>query len=581
MDNQAIARILRETADLLEIKDDNPFKIRAYRNGADIASNHPHDLARLDETGLREIPGIGKDLAAQIVEIAQTGDTAYHRELVAEFPPTILDLLHLQGVGPKTVATLYRELGVRTLDDLERACADGRIRSLRGMGSKKEALILKALDERKRFDGRHLLPDSHNAAAALVSFLQARAPEAVIEAVGSLRRGCDTCGDLDLLASAAPASLMDDFVAYPEVERVLGHGDTKSSILIRGGFQADLRLVAADSRGAAMQYFTGSKPHNIALRDRAIGLGFKLNEYGVFRIADDAKVAGEREEDIYAALGLEWVAPELRELRGEIEAAESKTLPHLIDRSDLRGDLHTHTTESDGKDELRAMAAAAREAGLEYIAITDHSQSLAMANGLDERRALAHAARVRALDAEGVGIRLLAGIECDIRSDGSMDLADDCLAALDIVVASVHSGFNQDRAEMTERILKAIANPHVDILGHPTGRKLLKRPPYPVDMEAIVDAAARHGVAIEINCQVNRLDVNDVHARLARDRGVPLVISSDAHSRDAFDRLRWGVIVARRAWLEPAQVLNTRPFDQFKASLRRRRSAKASAERHS
>lgn len=575
MDNQAIARILRETADLLEIKDDNPFKIRAYRNGADIASNHPHDLARLDETGLREIPGIGKDLAARIVEIAQTGDTAYHRELVAEFPPTILDLLHLQGVGPKTVATLYRELGIRTLEDLERACADGRIRSLRGMGSKKEALILKALDERKRFDGRHLLPDSHNAAAALVSFLQARAPEAVIEAVGSLRRGCDTCGDLDLLASGAPASLMDEFVAYPEVERVLGHGDTKSSILIRGGFQADLRLVAADSRGAALQYFTGSKPHNIALRDRAIGLGFKLNEYGVFRIADDAKVAGEREEDIYAVLGLEWIAPELRELRGEIEAAESKALPHLIDRRDLRGDLHTHTTESDGKDELRAMAAAAREAGLEYIAITDHSQSLAMANGLDERRALAHAARVRALDAEGVGIRLLAGIECDIRSDGSMDLADDCLAALDIVVASVHSGFNQDREEMTARILKALANPHVDILGHPTGRKLLKRPPYPVDMEAIVDAAGRYGVAIEINCQVDRLDVNDVHAKLARDRGVPLVISSDAHSRDAFARLQWGVIVARRAWLEPAQVLNTRPFEQFTASLRRRRGAPA------
>ena len=410
---------------------------------------------------------------------------------------------------------------------------------------------------------------THNAATALVSFLQARAPEAVIEAVGSLRRGCDTCGDLDLLASGAPASLMDDFVEYPEVERVLGHGDTKSSILIRGGFQADLRLVAADSRGAALQYFTGSKPHNIALRDRAIGLGFKLNEYGVFRIADDAKVAGEREEDIYAALGLDWVAPELRELRGEIEAAESRTLPHLIDRADLRGDLHTHTTESDGKDELRAMAAAARDAGLEYIAITDHSQSLAMANGLDEQRALAHAARVRALDAEGIGIRLLAGIECDIRLDGSMDLADDCLAALDIVVASVHSGFNQDRDEMTARILKALANPHVDILGHPTGRKLLKRPPYPVDMEAIVDAAARHGVAIEINCQVNRLDVNDVHAKLARDRGVPLVISSDAHSRDAFARLRWGVIVARRAWLEPAQVLNTRPFEQFKASLRR------------
>jgi DNA polymerase (family X) len=571
LDNQAIARILRETADLLEIKDDNPFKIRAYRNGADIAANHPHDLARLDDTGLREIPGIGKDLAARIIEIAETGDTEYHRGLVAEFPPTILDLLHLQGVGPKTVATLYRELGVRTLDDLEGACADGRIRALRGMGSKKEALILKALEERKRFEGRHLLPDAHEAAGALVSYLRGRAPDAVIEAVGSLRRGCDTCGDLDLLASGAPASLMDDFVEYPPVERVLGHGETKSSILIRGGFQADLRLVANDSRGAALQYFTGSKAHNIALRDRAIGLGFKLNEYGLFRIADDAKVAGEAEEAIYGALGLEWIAPELRELRGEIEAAESRALPRLIDREDLRGDLHMHTTETDGKDDLRTMAAAAREAGLEYIAITDHSQSLAMANGLDERRALEHAARIRALDAEGLGVRLLAGVECDIKPDGTLDLADDCLAALDIVVASVHSGFNQDREQMTHRILKALANPHVDILGHPTGRRILKRAPYPVDVDAIVDAAARHGAAIEINCQVERLDLNDVHAKLARDRGVPLVISSDAHSRHAFGRLHWGVLVARRAWLEAAHVMNTRPFAQFTASLRRHR----------
>jgi DNA polymerase (family 10) len=571
LDNQAIARILRETADLLEIKDDNPFKIRAYRNGADIAANHPHDLARLDETGLREIPGIGKDLAARILEIAQTGDTEYHRGLVAEFPPTILDLLHLQGVGPKTVATLYRELGVRTLDDLERACADGRIRALRGMGQKKEALILKALDERKRFDGRHLMPDAHEAAAALVAFLRARAPDAVIEAVGSLRRGCDTCGDLDLLASGAASSLMDDFVEYPLVERVLGHGETKSSILIRGGFQADLRLVAMESRGAALQYFTGSKSHNIALRDRAIGLGFKLNEYGLFRTADEARVAGEREQEIYAALGLDWVAPELRELRGEIEAAESRALPRLIERGDLRGDLHMHTTETDGKDDLRTMAGAARDAGLEYIAVTDHSQALAMANGLDERRALEHAARVRALDAEGPGVRLLAGVECDIKADGSLDLADDCLAALDIVVASVHSGFNQDREQMTGRILKALANPHVDILGHPTGRRILKRPPYALDVEAIVDAAAQHGAAIEINCQVDRLDFNDVHAKLARDRGVPLVISSDAHSRHAFARLRWGIMVARRAWLEPDHVLNTRPFEAFKASLRRHR----------
>jgi DNA polymerase (family 10) len=571
LDNRAIARILEEIADLLEIKAENPFKIRAYRNGSDIVANHPHDLAQLEAPELREIPGIGKDLAARIREIADTGDTDYHRELIAEFPPTILDLLHLQGVGPKTVATLYRELGIRTLEDLERAAADGRVRSLRGMGAKKEALILKALDERKRHAGRRLLPDAHDAAAALVSYLRERAPAAEIEPVGSLRRGCESCGDIDILASGADRSLMEAFAAYRLVERILGQGETKSSVLIHGGFQADLRLVASESRGAALQYFTGSKTHNIALRDRAIGLGFKLNEYGLFRIADEVRVAGATEQEIYDALGLQWIPPELREARGEIEAAAARTLPRLVARADLRGDLHMHSTETDGRDDVRTMAAAASEAGLQYIAITDHSKSLAMANGLDERRALAHAARIRALDAEGAGLRLLAGVECDIKPDGSMDLDDDCLAALDLVVASVHSAFNQDRQQMTDRLLRAIEHPHVDILGHPTGRLILRREPYPFDVDAVVRAAAAHGVAMEINCQVDRLDLNDVHARLARDRGVPIVISSDAHSRQAFGTLRWGALVAQRAWLAPEDVLNTRPFDAFTAGLRRNR----------
>ena len=571
MDNLAIARILREIADLLEIKNDNPFKIRAFRNGADIAANHPHDLGTLDLAALREIPGIGKDLAARIREIADTGDSAFHRELIAEFPPTVLDLLHLQGVGPKTVATLYRELDIRTLDDLERAAGDGRIRSLRGMGAKKEALILKALDERKRYAGRHLLPDAHDAAAALVAFLRERAPGADVIPVGSLRRGCETCGDLDILASGADAGLMDALVGYRLVERTLARGETKSSVLIRGGFQADLRIVARESQGAAMQYFTGSKAHNILLRDRAIGLGFKLNEYGLFRLDDDARVASDREDDVYHALGLEWVPPELREARGEIDAAAERRLPRLIDRADLRGDLHIHTTATDGKDDVMTMAAAARDAGLDYIAITDHSQALAMANGLDEHRALDHAARIRALDGAAGGVRLLAGIECDIRADGSLDLADDCLAALDLVVASIHSAFNQDRRQMTDRLLRAIEHPYVDVIGHPTGRLLLKREPYPVDVDAVVDAAARHGVALEINGHVDRLDLNDVHARLARDRGVRLVISSDAHSRHALGVLRWGVLVARRAWLRPEDVLNTRPFADFTAALRRHR----------
>jgi DNA polymerase (family X) len=572
LDNPAIARILQEIADLLEIKADNPFKIRAYRNGADIVANHPHELATLDAQQLREIPGIGKDLAARIREIADTGDTEYHRELIAEFPPTILDLLHLQGVGPKTVASLYRELDVRTLEDLERAALDGRIRALRGMGAKKEALILKALGERKRHAGRHLLPDAHDAAAALVSYLRERAPAADIEPVGSLRRGCESCGDIDILASGADVSLVGDFTGYRLVERILGEGDTKASVLVHGGFQADLRLVAAESRGAAMQYFTGSKAHNIALRDRAIDLGFKLNEYGLFRIADEARVAGATEHEIYEALGLQWIPPELREARGEIDAAAARSLPRLVARADLRGDLHMHTTETDGRDDVRTMAEAAKEAGLQYIAITDHSKSLAMANGLDERRALAHAARIRAVDAEGAGVRLLAGVECDIKPDGAMDLADECLAALDLVVASVHSAFTQDRQQMTDRLLRAIAHPYVDIIGHPTGRLILRREPYPFDVEAVVGAAARHGVALEINCQVDRLDLNDVHARLARDRGVPIVISSDAHSRQAIGALRWGALVAQRAWLAPEDVLNTRPFEAFTASLRRHRS---------
>jgi DNA polymerase (family 10) len=478
--------------------------------------------------------------------------------------------MRLQGVGPKTVAMLHRELGVQTLDDLEQAARDGRVRGIRGMGAKKETLILKAIEERKSHAGRHLLSAAHDIAAAIVALLQERFPAAVITPVGSLRRGCDSCGDIDILASGADPSIMDAFVEHRLVERVLARGETKSSILLRGGVQIDLRLVPADSRGAALQYFTGAKAHNIALRDRAIGLGFKLNEYGLFRIEDDDRVASATEEDIYQALGLTWVPPELREDRGEIEAAARSALPRLIERHDLRGDLHTHSTETDGRDTVADMAIAARAAGLEYMAVTDHSQSLAMANGLDEIRAVAHAARIRALDGQH-GVRLLAGIECDIRPDGTMDLADDCLATLDIVVASVHSAFNQDRQQMTERILRAIEHPYVDIIGHLTGRMILKRSGYAVDIEAIVDAAVRHGVALEINSQPYRLDLNDAHTRLAHQRGAGIVISSDGHSRDAFGMLRWGVTVARRAWLQPDAVLNTHPFEDFRSRLRRNR----------
>ena len=569
MDNLAIARILSEIADLLEIKAENPFKIRAYRNAADTVANATNRLSACSNEQLLALAGIGKDLAAKIREICETGGAAYHRELLEQFPSTVLDLLHLQGVGPKTVSQLYTQLGISTLEQLEQACHDGRIRELKGMGKKKEALILKALDERSRHHGRHLLPEAADAGALFIEFLQAAAPNATFTQVGSVRRGAETAGDIDILAAGAEPSITDVFTSYRLVERVLGRGDTKSSVLIWGGIQADLRLVPADSTGAALQYFTGSKSHNIVLRDRAMARGLKLNEYGLFRVDDGTKVAGASEAGVYAALGLQFVPPELRENRGEVEAAERQQLPTLIELTDLRGDLHTHSTETDGRDDVEAMARAARDAGLTYLAVTDHSKALAMANGLDEHRALAHAAHVREIGARLEGITLLAGIECDIRPDGTMDLSDDCLAQLDIVIASVHSAFNQEEAEMTDRVLRAIACPYVDVLGHPTGRLLLKRDPYQVSVGRMIDAAARAGVALEINCQVDRLDLCDTHARLARDRGAQIIISSDAHNRGAFQALRWGVMVARRAWLTAGDVLNTRPLDAFKAGLRR------------
>lgn len=571
MDNIAIARVLSEIGDLLEIKNENPFKIRAYRNGADTIAHLGERVSAMTAAERLAIPGIGKDLAGRIGELVDTGACRYHQELLQEFPPTILDLLHLQGVGPKTVALLYHQLEVRSLEDLERAGRDGRIRALKGMGARKETLILKALEERRSFTGRRLSAEAHDTSAALVADLRAAAPEAEITVVGSLRRGCETCGDIDILAAGAAQSLREIFTGYRLVERVLGHGDTKSSVLLWGGFQADLRIVPRESLGAALQYFTGSKAHNIALRDRALQRGMKLNEYGLFKTEDDARVAGETEEAIYEALGMAFVPPELRENRGEILAAEARTLPRLIQLPDLRGDLHMHTTATDGRADAEAMALAARAAGLDYIAITDHSQALAMANGLDETRALEHARRIRELNDRLEGITVLAGIECDIRADGTMDLTDDCLAQLDIVIASIHSAFNQDESQMTDRMLRAIACPWVDVIGHPTGRLILKREPYKLAFDTIVAAAAGAGVALEINSQVDRLDLDDSRARLARDRGVKLIIDSDAHSPAALGNTRWGVATARRAWLEPGDVLNTLPVTHFRAALRRAR----------
>lgn len=572
MDNANIARILGEIADFLEIRGENPFRVRAYRTAGQAVRDSAVRVADLDEPHLRALPGIGKDIAARIRELSLTGRSTFHDELTAALPVGLLDILQLQGVGPKTVAQLHEVLRVSSIDDLEQAIRAGALSRIKGMGPKKADQLLRAIDERRQFVGRHLASAATTQAGALVEYLAARHTAATFDVVGSLRRGADTIGDLDVLATGADASVMDDFVGAPGVERVLGHGETKSSVRLAGGLQADLRVVPVESRGAAMQYFTGSAAHNIELRDRAIKRGLRLNEYGLFTTEGETRVAGETEAGIYEALDLPWIPPELREMRGEFEAAANGTLPTLVTRADIRGDLHCHTTESDGKDALEDMVEEARRRGFEYLAVTDHSQALAMANGLDERRALAHAARIRAINARYDDITLLAGIECDIRPDGTMDLADDCLAQLDIVVASVHSALTLEAAAMTDRVLRALENPWVDVLGHPTGRMLLRRDASLLDVERVVDAAVAAGVALEINGQPRRRDLNDVHARLALSRGAWLVLSSDAHARGGFDHHAWAVLTARRAWATSAGILNCQPFAVLHSQLRRRRT---------
>ena len=574
LDNPAIARILREIADLLEIKDENPFKIRAYRNGADIVANHPHHLAGLDAAALREIPGIGKDLAARILEIADDGRF--------ELSPRARRRIPADGSRSASSA------GCRTQDRCDalprarhphtRRAASARpltagFAALRGMGAKKEALILKALEERSRHAGRHLLPDAHEAAAALVAFLRERSPAATIEPVGSLRRGCETCGDLDILASGAEPSLMDDFVGVrPGRAGARVEARRSRASFSPAAFRRTSGSSPAESRGAAMQYFTGSKAHNIALRDRAIGLGFKLNEYGVFRVADESRIAGStRGRGIRGARSRLDSARASRGARRDRSRNRTTAASTYRPSRSSRRSPHRTLPPPTVKTMWRRWRKRRTKQGSTISPSPITRKSLAMANGLDERRALEHAARIRALDGQIGGVRLLAGIECDIKPDGTLDLADDCLAALDIVVASVHSAFNQDRQQMTDRLLRAIENPHVDVLGHPTGRRLLAREPYPVDMEAVVDRAVSCGVALEINSQAHRLDLNDAHARLARERGARSSSRATRIHGKAFNRCSgasWSL--DGRGWKRATCSTRWRSTE-FRAALRRNR----------
>lgn len=575
MENREIARILWETADLMEIAGEDSFRIRSYRNGATAVEGNPErieDVLRDPERKVTDIPGIGKGLAVVLREIVEGGSCERRDLLLQKFPPTALEFLKIQGLGPKGIALIFEHYRVSTIDELERLCVEQKLRVLPRMGAKLEEKVLRSISQYRQRTGRFLLSYAEGVASELTEvFRQVPGVDAVTTA-GSLRRGRETVGDLDLLVTGPNATaVLERFVTYPRVDEVLGRGENKASAKIGlEGLQVDVRALPPESFGAAMQYFTGSKDHNVAIRTRAVRMGLKLSEYGLYRIEDESRVAGGTEAEIYEALGLRWIPPELRENCGEIEAAEQGALPELVELKQIRGDLHMHTTETDGRATLEEMAEVARSKGYEYIAITDHSKALAMANGLDEARAVAFAKQVRELNKSGRGIRIFSGLECDILRDGALDLANDALSELDLVIGSVHSHMNLEAAEMTDRLLRALECPHLHILGHPTGRILLHRDPFPFDFERIVAEAVRRGVWLEINASPERLDLNGAMIRTAKSKGAKFTISTDAHHPKHLDSMRYGVITARRGWLGPSDILNTLPADQFAAALQKR-----------
>jgi DNA polymerase (family X) len=582
MDNKAIAGILYETADLLEIDGQDSFRVRSYRNAAQAIEALPQQVADLiqEPKKLLEIQGIGKGMLANLQMLFKDGRIEAHAELLKKYRPSMLELLKIQGLGPKTIALIWSAYQVSDLEGVEKLAREGKIRTLPRMGEKHEVKLLKAIEDYRRIAGRFLLDTAEELAEKLVEHLLAASlGDLGIEKVtpaGSLRRGRETVGDLDILVTgkacieAEPRQkIIGHLLRFPGLMDVIAQGENKVSFRHRNGMQVDVRLLPPESFGAAMQYFTGSKAHNVALRQRALKMGFTLNEYSLARVEDAKPVARKTEEEIYAKLKLDFIPPELRENLGEIEAAAGHTLPVLIQLSDIRGDVHMHTVETDGRNTIEEMAEAARERGYEYMAITDHSKNLAFANGLTDERALAHVERIRAVDKKMKGIRIFAGIEVDILGDGALDLSDSVLEQMDIVIASVHSQFNQDRATMTERLLKAIANPNTSLIGHPTGRLLLRRDAYQFDLDAVLKAAAKHKVAMELNSYPDRLDLSDVHLRLAKEHGVKIVINTDSHHTSHMEKMRYGILQARRAWLNKEDVLNTLPVAEFTRALKR------------
>ena len=578
MDNKTIARILRETAELLQIDGAIIGRYRSYEKAGELIGGMHESIEQMAQEGkLEELPGIGERMAEHIREIIKTGEYSLRTKMLKKFPATLLEVLTLQSLGPKKVAFLWSNFRAATVADVEQLAKDGKLRDLTGFGEKTEQNILKAVETFKRSTGRFRIDKAEAAAAELIAYiLKFGKGIATITPAGSLRRGKETVGDLDLLLTLEDGhtsqkkidAIADHILKFPRLEQTLAHGENKVSFNLDNGLQVDVRLLEKDNFGAALLYFTGSKEHNVRLRGRANDMGLTLNEYALATLKGEKRVAGKTEQEIYARLKLDYIPPELRENTGEIEAAEKHTLPHLVTLNDMQGDLQMHTTASDGKNTIEEMAREAQRLGHQYIAITDHSKAVTVANGLDEKRAAEHIKNLKAVNEKNLGIRVLAGSEVDILKDGSLDYSDEILAQLEVVVCSIHSYFNLDRAAMTERMLAAIENPFTQIIAHPTGRLLLRRDELDYDMEKILDACAKYGVAMECNSYPDRLDLKDVYLRMCKQRGVKVVISTDSHSAANLSYIRHGVTVARRGWLEPEDVINTLPTEQFLAALR-------------
>jgi DNA polymerase (family X) len=577
MDNKAIAGILYETADLLEIDGQDSFRIRSYRNAAQSVEALPQQVADLigEPKKLLEVQGIGKRMLENLQELLKDGKLSVHTDLLGKYRPSMLDLLKIQGLGPKTIALIWSAYQVCDVEGVEKLAREGKIRELPRMGEKQEQKLLKAIEDYRRIAGRFLLDAAEREAEKIIEHLGKFEGVEKVTPAGSLRRGRETVGDLDILVTGQACcddgereKLIEHVIKLPGLMEIIARGGNKVSFRLRGGMQVDVRLLPPASFGAAMQYFTGSKAHNVALRQRALKMGYTLSEYSLARLEDEKPMAGKTEEEIYAKLGLDYIPPELRENLGEIDAALAHTLPTLISQRDLQGDVHMHTVETDGRNTIEEMAEAAKAHGYKYMAITDHSKNLAFANGLDDARAVEHIQRIHKADEQFEGIKIFAGVEVDILADGTLDLSDSVLEQMDIVIASVHSHFNQSGAEMTDRLLKAVENPNTSLIGHPTGRLLLRRDAYAFDVDAVLRMAAQKKVAMELNAYPDRLDFCDRHLRLAKQHGVKIVINTDSHHTSHLDKIRYGILQARRAWLTKDDVLNTLPVQKFGKAMK-------------